>query len=84
MASLTIRNLDEDLKRQLRLKAAVNNRSMEEEARQILRSAVENASRRESLALRILNRFKELHPEIDAIEIPARKAARTPDHIFDK
>ena len=40
MASMTIRNLDDGLKAKLRLQAAVNNRSMEEEARDILRSAL--------------------------------------------
>ena len=36
MASLTIRNLDDDLKQRLRLRAASDGRSMEEEIRQIL------------------------------------------------
>jgi phosphopantothenoylcysteine decarboxylase/phosphopantothenate--cysteine ligase len=39
MASITIRQLDEDLKRRLRLRAAKNGRSMEDEARTILRGA---------------------------------------------
>jgi plasmid stability protein len=40
MATLTIRNLDESLKSRLRLRAAGRNRSMEEEARQILRQTL--------------------------------------------
>lgn len=40
MASMTIRNLDEALKARLRLQAARHNRSMEDEARDILRSAL--------------------------------------------
>ena len=39
MASITIRQLDEGLKRRLRLRAARNGRSMEDEARTILRHA---------------------------------------------
>ncbi|MBV8242822.1 MAG: bifunctional phosphopantothenoylcysteine decarboxylase/phosphopantothenate synthase, partial [Hyphomicrobiales bacterium] len=39
MASITIRQLDDDLKRHLRLRAARNGRSMEDEARTILRDA---------------------------------------------
>src|SRR4249920_1790780 len=39
MASITIRQLGDDLKRQLRLRAARNGRSMEDEARTILRDA---------------------------------------------
>ncbi len=41
MASITIRNLDDDVKTRLRVRAADNGRSMEEEARLILRAAVE-------------------------------------------
>lgn len=37
MASITIRNLDEGLKRRLRVRAAEHGRSMEDEARAILR-----------------------------------------------
>jgi plasmid stability protein len=40
MASLTIRNLDDSLKARLRIQAAVHGRSMEEEARTILRAAL--------------------------------------------
>jgi plasmid stability protein len=41
MATLTIRNLDERTKAQLRIQAARHGRSMEEEARTILRTAIE-------------------------------------------
>ena len=37
VASITIRNLDEDLKQRLRIRAAENGTSMEQEARDILR-----------------------------------------------
>ena len=40
MASLLIRGLDDKLKRQLRVRAAENGRSMEEEVRRILRAAL--------------------------------------------
>ncbi|MBK1724364.1 FitA-like ribbon-helix-helix domain-containing protein [Thiocystis violacea] len=40
MASITIRNLDDTLKRRLRIRAAEHGRSMEEEAREILRLVV--------------------------------------------
>ncbi len=39
MASITIRQLDDDLKRRLKLRAAENGRSMEDEVRNILRGA---------------------------------------------
>lgn len=40
MASVTIRNLDPQLKVRLRLRAALNDRSMEEELREILREVL--------------------------------------------
>lgn len=42
MATMTIRNLDDDLKARLRLRAARHGRSMEEEARCLLREALTN------------------------------------------
>ncbi len=44
MTSITIRNLDETVKRRLRVRAAHHGRSMEEEARDILASAVSQQS----------------------------------------
>lgn len=41
MASITIRNLDDDLKARLRVRAAQQGRSMEEEARVLLREALD-------------------------------------------
>ncbi|MCY3883883.1 MAG: plasmid stabilization protein [Gammaproteobacteria bacterium] len=41
MGSITIRNLDDEVKKRLRVRAAEHNRSMEEEARWILREAVD-------------------------------------------
>ena len=40
MASITIRGLEETIKRNLRISAAMNGRSMEQEAREILKAAV--------------------------------------------
>jgi plasmid stability protein len=40
MASMTIRNIDDQLKARLRIQAAVHGRSMEDEARDILRAAL--------------------------------------------
>ena len=45
MASLTVRQLDERLKKLLRLRAARNGRSMEDEVRSILRQAAEDDGR---------------------------------------
>ena len=40
-ASITVRNLDDGLKRRLRIRAAENGRSMEQVARDILRAALD-------------------------------------------
>jgi plasmid stability protein len=40
MAAMTIRNIDDALKSRLRVRAAMHGRSMEDEARDILRSAL--------------------------------------------
>ncbi|MGH8211399.1 MAG: FitA-like ribbon-helix-helix domain-containing protein [Steroidobacteraceae bacterium] len=40
MASLTIRDIDDSLKARLRVQAAMHGRSMEDEARDILRAAL--------------------------------------------
>ena len=61
MASMTIRNLDEKLKARLRMQAAKHGRSMEDEARDILRSALSTASvRTGSLAKSIRRRIEPL------------------------
>ncbi len=44
MASITIRNISDDLKRNLRIRAAEHGRSMEEEARTILASTLSQQS----------------------------------------
>jgi plasmid stability protein len=43
MAAITIRNLDDEVQRKIKLRAAANNRSMEAEARVILSDAVSGA-----------------------------------------
>lgn len=57
MASLTIRNIDESLKVRLRLRAARHGRSMEEEARQLLRQSLLREKSSFGLGSRISQRF---------------------------
>ena len=72
MASLTIRNLDDPLKAKLRIQAAQHGRSMEEEARQILRAGLVDAGQpRRSLAASIAERFRGL----GEFETPLRRDA---------
>lgn len=80
MASITIRNLDDRTKDRLRVRAARHGRSMEEEARSILRSAVVRRDAPESsLAAAIGRRFRGL--DTSDLVIPAREAMRKPPRI---
>lgn len=77
MASITIRNLDEHTKARLRVRAAHRKRSMEEEARHILRAALaEDASTATDLGEAIRRRFLPLGGL--ALELPAREPMREP------
>lgn len=60
MASITIRNLDDELKAELRLSAARHGHSMEEEVRLILRRALAPVpGQGQGLGSRIRQRFAE-------------------------
>jgi len=77
MASITIRNLDDSLKSRLRIQAAVHGRSMEDEARDILRSALNRTPARQgNSAASIRARFAPL----GGVELPVipREPLRTP------
>jgi plasmid stability protein len=76
MASLTIRNLDEETKRALRIRAAQHGVSMEEEARRILKAALAGAPQPSRLGSHLLGRFKSVADE--AFALPERRAPRHP------
>jgi plasmid stability protein len=69
MGSITIRNLDDDVKRRLRVRAAEHGRSMEEEAREILRQVVTRPTPRRDLGQSIHARFAE----VGGIDLPQPK-----------
>ena len=76
MASITIRNLDDGVKTRLRVRAANNGRSMEEEARNILREAVEREAEPRNLAQAIRARFAPLGGV--ELDLPVREPMRDP------
>ena len=76
MASITIRNLDDNVKTRLRVRAAENGRSMEEEVRVILREAVGRKPGSRNLASLIRARFGPLGGV--ELELPPREPAREP------
>jgi plasmid stability protein len=81
MATLTIRRLDEKTKTRLRVRAAHHGRSMEEEAREILHSALTTAApAKGNLAEAIHRRFAALGGL--ELELPRRDAMRqTPEFV---
>ena len=82
MASMTIRDIDEKLKAKLRIQAARHGRSMEDEARDILRTALSvEASRTKGLVEVIRARIEPLGGV--ELEIAPREAMREPLD-FDK
>lgn len=81
MASITIRDLDNNIKTQLRLLAARHGRSMEAEARNILSQTLSIQTHTDNLAVSIHRRFEALGGE--NIPIPARRAVRNPPE-FDE
>jgi plasmid stability protein len=60
MATLTIRNLDDGVKAQLRVEAARHGRSMEEEVRVILQNALAKTTSTTGFGSRIHQRFVSL------------------------
>ena len=76
MASITIRNLDEDVTRRLRVRAAESGRSMEAEARDILRRSLSEAPPPKDLARAIHARFAALGGV--ELQLPERGPMRPP------
>ena len=80
MATLTIRNLDEGTKAQLRIQAARHGRSMEEEARTILREAIKakqpSAATKQGLGSRIQAHFAQFGGV--ELDLPQRSSQPTP------
>jgi len=76
MASLTIRNIDNNLKAQLRQRAARHGRSMEAEVRNILTQTLIAPVIELNLAAAVHRRFESL--DVDSLSIPPRQAVRNP------
>jgi antitoxin FitA len=66
MASITIRNLEADTKRKLKIRAAMNGRSMEQEAREILKSALAQTSKKKT---NLAERIHEIFGPLGGVEL---------------
>jgi len=69
MASITIRQLPEEIKRKLKIRAAEHSRSMEQEAREILKGALQRPKREQpkDLTEAIRHRFGGVELEIPLV-----------------
>lgn len=76
MASITIRHLDDEVNTRLQVRASANGRSMEEEARIILREAVGWEAELENLASFIRECFEPVGGV--ELELPPREPMREP------
>jgi plasmid stability protein len=85
MATITIRNLDETVKRRLQVRAALNGRSMEAEAREVLSEfMVSNPisiEPEEDLGTAIRKRFAAFGGV--ELQIPPRRPSTRPIPTFD-
>ncbi|MFC6196522.1 FitA-like ribbon-helix-helix domain-containing protein [Ponticaulis profundi] len=76
MATLTIRNLDDEVRDRLREQAARHGRSMEAEARSILLESVNKRPRRVEDALIVMRKVFEEAGFADDLDIEKRESAR--------
>jgi hypothetical protein len=78
MATLTIRDFDEDLKVKLRVRAAEHGRSMEAEVRAILAAVLTKPTSDLGMGSRIRQRFSDVDDV--SLELPARtEPVRAPE-----
>jgi plasmid stability protein len=83
MASITIRKLPESTKHKLRIRAAQNGRSMEQEAREILRTELNKSPELEGpkTGADLVKSIREIFEPLGGVdlEIPPRGPIRDPD-----
>ena len=77
MASITIRQLEENTKRKLRMRAARHGRSMEQEAREILKSALSQPEEQPQDLVEAIRRRFAKYGGVE-LNIPPRGPIRDP------
>lgn len=82
MASITIRNLKESTKRKLKIQAALNGRSMEQEAREVLDSALRSAPAKQG---NLAEHIRSIWEPLGGVELEPlpREPMRDPDWLKD-
>jgi plasmid stability protein len=83
MASITIRNLEGATKRKLKIRAAMNGRSMEQEAREILKSALAQTPKKKA---DVAERIREIFGPLGGVEVERlpQDTLRDPDWLAAK
>jgi plasmid stability protein len=79
MSTMTIRNLDDTLKARLRIRAAQHGKSMEEEARDILRAALSTEPSQPESLYRAIREIVEPLGGVDLPDIPREPMPEPPD-----
>jgi plasmid stability protein len=79
MASITIRKLDERLKKDLRKQAAENGRSLEAEAREILKSGVRKSPDKQETGAAFFDRIHRRFMKYGGVDLqlPKRQESRS-------
>jgi plasmid stability protein len=85
MATLTIRNVDETVKRRLQVRAALNGRSMEAELREMLTALLEDAPKAEGPEEDLGTAIHKLFAPLGGVElkIPPRRKSHRPIPTFE-
>jgi antitoxin FitA len=87
MASITIRNLEEATKRKLKIRAAMHGRSMEQEAREILNSALREKPLRQKhkSGADLVKRIRDIFEPLGGVELEPfpREPMTDPDWLKD-
>lgn len=80
MATMTIRNLDDTVKQRLRMRAAQHGRSMEDEARDILRTSLSAETPQAASLVGAIRARMKPHGGVD-LELPPRDGMRAPPDL---
>jgi len=85
MASITIRNLEETTKRQLKIRAAMNGRSMEQEAREILKRGLKEKIQKPKTGADLVAAIRRRFAPLGGVELEPlpREPIREPDWLKD-
>ena len=83
MPAIIIRNLDETTKRKLKIRAAMNGRSMEQEAREILKRALAQTSKKNA---NLAERIRAIFAPLGGVELERlpREPIRDPDWLGER